>query len=417
MDPFRRILPLLLLLAAATAQQQEPPPAHYTAHEWGTFTSMVGTDGGVLDGLHHEEEALPPFVHDLLKVDSWGTTRDKLPASRVTQKMETPVIYFYSDEPQQVAVRVWFGKGLMTQFYPLPSTIFPELPDARSQRVDMSKVEGSMLTWDIDVIPRSQKAPEGIPKVGAEEPWGFARQTQSCWVRTRPEPGSPAKPEAEHYLFYRGLGRWQPQVTLECSPAGRAVLTNGMAQAIPFAMALELGERGGRFVEGVPVAAGAEAAFALGDAPWCADREQFARRVGASVLRALVQQGLFDDEARAMVATWSRSWFQKDGARIVYVLPREQVDAALPLSFEPRPEHLVRALVGRLEFITPAAQARVERALRDAAGADAATAKAGEAALLGLDRFLEPHLRNVVKNGADPAVQRAAAARLAAASR
>src|SRR5699024_8950266 len=113
-------------------EEQKHPTANYVAHEWGTFTSMVGTDGIALDGLHHEEESLPKFVHDLLRIESFGTTHTKFPASRVTQKMETPVIYFHTDEPLHVRASVWFSKGLMSQFYPLPATVTPELPDARA---------------------------------------------------------------------------------------------------------------------------------------------------------------------------------------------------------------------------------------------------------------------------------------------
>jgi hypothetical protein len=114
-----------------------------------------------------------------------------------------------------------------------------------------------------------------------------------------------------------------------------------------------------------------------------------------------------------MVATWSRSWFGKDGARAIYVLPREQVDAVLPLHLQPRPKELVRVLVGRLEFITPEAQARVEQALRDRSAADGSGTARAEAVLASLDRFLEPHLRNIVQNGADPALRAAAAMLLA----
>lgn len=40
----------LSLRAQAPQQPETPPPADYRAHEWGTFTSMVGTDGFVLEG-------------------------------------------------------------------------------------------------------------------------------------------------------------------------------------------------------------------------------------------------------------------------------------------------------------------------------------------------------------------------------
>ena len=424
MNAILRTLCVAVTLATAAPAQgpaqtpdQPPPPADYVVHEWGTFTSMVGQNGIVLDGLHHEEEALPKFVHDLLKVEAFGTTKDKMPASRVTQKMETPVIYFYSDEPRRVSARVWFDKGLMTQFYPLPNAVYPELADARKQRLDMSKVDGSFLEWDLDVLAKGQPLPKEIPTVAADDPWAFARQTAANCVRTRPGPGSPAKPETEHYLFYRGLGRWQPNVTLQSSTGGTAQFGNRMAQPIPFCLALELGEHGGRFVVGREVAANGEHTFALGGVAWQGDREALARQVGAHVMHALVQQGMFLDEARAMVATWSRSWFQKDGARILYLLPREQVDAVLPLHLQPQPKQLVRTLVNRLEFITPEAQQRVEQALRDRQSGDAAGTQRAELVLKELDRFLEPHLRNVVANGSSPELRRAAETLLAAATR
>lgn len=409
---------LLLAAGAAVLAAQDPPappPADYEVHEWGTFTSMVGMNGVALEGLHHEEEALPAFVHDLLKIDEFERGDGKVPASRVTQKMETPVIYFHSREPLHVQVSVWFQQGLMTQFYPLPDSVSPMLQEARKQRVDMSKVDGSSLAWDIDLIPHGAPPPE-LPQVDAGQPWAFARQVDAAYVRTRCS-NSPARPETEQYLFYRGLGRWQPPVKLQAEAGGKASFANGMAAPIPFVAVLELGARGGRFVIGRPMAGGARQQFDLGSVALQADRERVARELGAHVLQALTAQGLFVDEARAMVATWSRSWFHKDGARVIYLLPRQQTDQVLPLYLEPKPKALVRVLVGRLEFITPETQARVEQALRDRAAEDQGLRAAAAATLAELDRFLEPHLRNVAAHGADAAVRAAAAAMLASPAR
>lgn len=420
--PWRSLLSRSSLLpfaaASLVAQQQpqtEPPPADYVVHEWGTFTSMVGQAGIALEGLHREEEALPKFVHDLQRVAEHGVTDSKLPASRVTQKMETPVIYFYSEAPLRVRVDVWFQQGLMTQFYPLPTSVYPRLAAAGRQRIDLGKIDGSQLRWDIDVLPHEGPAPAGIPAVANDDPWQFARETRAAFVRTVPEPGSPAKPEAEHYLFYRGLGRYQPAVAVADARDDGASFTNNLKHELPFCAVLELGDRGGRFALGPALPAGGKHRFALG--AWQADRERVGRQLGAHVLRALVHSGLFEDEARAMVATWSRSWFQKDGARVLYLLPRSEVDTVLPLQLTPRPKALVRTLVGRLEFITEEAQAELEQALRDAMAPEPAIAAAGNARLLRLDRFLEPHLRNIEAHGSDPGVRALAATRLAAPAR
>src|SRR5262249_11425113 len=147
------------------AQDPADKPANYVAHEWGTFTSMVGTDGIVLEGLQREEEALPRFVHDLLRITEAEKLKGKVSSSRVTQKMETPVIYFHTDTPLRVRVDVYFTHGLMTQFYPLPAVVMPELPTLQAARIDMSKVDGSALQWNVDLVPRTEPAPREIPAV------------------------------------------------------------------------------------------------------------------------------------------------------------------------------------------------------------------------------------------------------------
>ena len=69
----------------------------FVVHEWGTNTIVVGSDGSMQRGLHHEEEDLPAFVYDRLKAGALGTSVDV--------KMETPITYFYSDKPLQAQVK------------------------------------------------------------------------------------------------------------------------------------------------------------------------------------------------------------------------------------------------------------------------------------------------------------------------
>ncbi|MGE3175529.1 MAG: hypothetical protein AB7O97_23095 [Planctomycetota bacterium] len=406
-------LPLLVLagwMSGAGVLGQDAPADDpgYRAHEWGTFTSMVDADGAVLEGLHREEEALPEFVHDLMSIEAAGDAGVKFPASRVTQKMETPVIYFHTDRARRVSVHVAFEQGLMTQFHPLPALVFPPLDLLRAHLLraplDLTTVARSGLVWDVDLLPPDAPQPAEVAPAAADEPWGLARQVRAAWVRTRPAPG--AAVEAERYLFYRGLGRWQPALTLQARDDG-VTLENGMEGAVPFLAVLELDERGGRFALGGALAAGAAREVALAEAPFAADRSRLAHELGAAVQQALEASGLHADEARAMVATWSRSWFQRDGARVIYLLPRAEVDRVLPLQLWPPPRELVRTLVGRLEFVTPRAQAAVEAALQ----------RSDEPVLARLDRLLEPHLRNVLARATDGRVRELARRRLAALGR
>jgi hypothetical protein len=93
----------------------------------------------------------------------------------------------------------------------------------------------------------------------------------------------------------------------------------------------------------------------------------------------LTAQGLYPDEAQAMVETWRQSWFE-EGSRLLYIVPRHFVDKVLPLSITPAPGQVVRAFVGRLELITPATEHAIETAL---AAQDLST-------IMKYGRFLEP---------------------------
>jgi hypothetical protein len=82
----------------------------------------------------------------------------------------------------------------------------------------------------------------------------------------------------------------------------------------------------------------------------------------------LASQGLYRDEAHAMLETWGDSWFE-EGSRLIYIVPRAYTDSILPLSINPAPTQLARVFVGRIELITPATEKSIEAAIasRDAA--------------------------------------------------
>ncbi len=88
-----------------------------------------------------------------------------------------------------------------------------------------------------------------------------------------------------------------------------------------------------------------------------------------------------------MVQTWRDSWFE-EGSRLLYFVPREFVETVLPLAISPAPIQTTRVFVGRLELITPATKAAVERAF---AAHDILT-------LNKYSRFLEPILKTMIDN-------------------
>ncbi len=51
------IFSLLTTFTISSAQ------ARLAVHEWGTFTSLVGSNGKTQHGMYHEDERLPDYVH------------------------------------------------------------------------------------------------------------------------------------------------------------------------------------------------------------------------------------------------------------------------------------------------------------------------------------------------------------------
>src|SRR2546430_1830004 len=101
----------------------------FVAHEWGTFTSVQGGDGVLLDWRPLETSHLPKFVYDWTKPGLNRRVGGQMPFQKqvilTLQRMETPVIYFYADNKQTVDVTVDFPQGKITEWYPQASQIGP----------------------------------------------------------------------------------------------------------------------------------------------------------------------------------------------------------------------------------------------------------------------------------------------------
>jgi hypothetical protein len=133
----------VILLAASVVIGARPAGSDdgLVVHEWGTFLSMNGSDGISLDGMYHEEHALPGFVH--------ARSKDQLHLPATSLKGETPVIYFYTDRPQNVSVTVRFPKGIWTQWYPQAERVGPKFGQVGSHL----NPEKGQISWDAKIVP------------------------------------------------------------------------------------------------------------------------------------------------------------------------------------------------------------------------------------------------------------------------
>ncbi|MGA2589084.1 MAG: hypothetical protein ABSH32_04145 [Bryobacteraceae bacterium] len=343
-----------------------------TVHEWGTFTSVAGPDGQAIEWLPLTGSTdLPGFVEHFrdggFKCGLGGTVR-----------METPVLYFYSPHDTTVSVKVAFAKGLITEWYPHASAVAPEGSGVMLSR---GNVNGS-IRWDrVHLLPGAQTV---LPSGEDDNHYYAARNTSATPVRVK----APGGDQDEKFLFYRGVSEAAMPVAARLT-GGQVLVQNLGTEAIPSVMLLE--SRGGRL--GYRVAADLRDQVLLNPPSLTASTDAMLQDLEG----ILIAQGLYVDEARAMIATWRNSWFE-EGTRLLYILPAPAVNAILPLTVNPAPATTVRVFVGRLEIVTPATEAAVEKAF----------ATHDHQTLDKYRRFLEPILRAMLEGTqADPARTRA----------
>jgi hypothetical protein len=341
----RHVIPLAVLVASVAlvgaAAEQSPAPS-FTVHEWGTFTSVAGADGQALQWSPLGGQTdLPCFVE-----------RNPLQSKGVgTVRMETPVLYFYATQALDASVRVRFPQGYLTEWYP-HATAAPS-----SGHTAMSDT----LAWpSVRVMPG---APETYPTEPGVSHYYAARRTAASPLG--------ASGQAEKFLFYRGVGFFQPPLTAIARDDGGVAIRNPGGEPLGDLVLFE--NRRGAMTFTAHHLAAAEAVLPrapLDDASGAPLKE---------LKRILVANGLFDQEAQAMVDTWKDSWFE-DGARLLYIVPRHDVDEILPLAISPTPAAVARVFVGRIELVTPAT-------IRDVKAAVAANDRA---TLAKYGRFLQP---------------------------
>jgi hypothetical protein len=315
--------------------------------------------------------------------------------------METPVVYFYSDVPRRVTLRVDFEGGLLSEWFPR-AAISPD--STHGGAIDVADVPRSTLGWDVALTPFAAGPPAAMPVVAKTDPWAYARDVGAAFVTAKSEREAPA--EVEHYLFYRGLARMKlPLGVQPLGEAGAVVMNRGDAP-VDGVFLLEIGETNARFTRWEPAigASGSAAVIARAEMRPKAD---VVRDLSHDVAEMLVAHGLYADEARAMVRTWASTWFATEGTRVLYVMPRQTVDHVLKMSISPAPDRLERVIVARQEFLTPAATQDVEIALKERAAP--ATRDRAMRRLARLGRFLEPAARLVAAKSTDPIVRASAA--------
>jgi hypothetical protein len=364
---FQRVAPVLAIAAAlsiaADGPSTLPKSTDLSVHEWGTFTSVAGEDGSSVDWNSLVcPEGLPGFVNNRFRFSKASIDGNV--------RMETPVMYFYAPRELTAHVKVRFPHGLITEWYPRAQfTVYQNespLPE-NMNGIDLSLHRPTgVLEWrDIKVQPGATPV---YPVENSPSRYYAARQTDAAPLTV--------DGQAEKFLFYRGVARFEVPLSARVAADGKILIENRGTDSVPGVILFE--NRGGKLgYRNVGTVAGAVTL----DSP-TPDRNftQLQKDLEAT----LTTQGLFAKEAHAMVETWRDSWFE-EGSRLLYIVPTHTVDAVLPVEIEPAPAKIARVFVGRIELITPATTTAVERAI----------SKRDAAAIHPFDRFLDPILQRI----------------------
>lgn len=348
------------------AQDQSPRQDRFVAHEWGTFTSVSTADGKaqLWNPLGGPSE-LPSFVHQ-----NSGRCSKAFRDTLALVRMETPVIYFYSDRDVRASVKVDFPRGCFSEWYPLP---------------EMLTI--NTIGWNGFIAQPGAK--ENFPVDQSKSHYYPARETDAAPLSI----GDEQKVEQEKFLFYRGVGNFDLPLSVRLKDDQAIVRSAGPDEIAKVILFENREGRSGWRIHG-PLKGEATIARPTLDQPVESLLREFEK--------TLAEQGLYEKEAAAMVKTWRDSWFE-EGLRVFYILPRRATDAILPITIKPQPSELARVFVGRAEIITP----EMEREIRAAAQLFGGNSPEARAAAINTvrryGRFADPVLREAMNGAKDNA--------------
>jgi hypothetical protein len=378
-------------------------------HEWGTFTSFQGSDGNLLEWKPLETSQLPRFVYDwnnnslglqsLIPEASFG--KGRLPA---LQRMETPVIYFYSDTPKTVDVSINFPQGLITEWFPQAAQIGPSVTSSNVAYMNIDTYakavsSESMIRWsNVRILPAetNDDAYYALPQDNSGGHYFTARETDASTLEVDQPGGKRENAEFEKFLFYRGVAHFATPLHVVMKSDDVVNISNTGNEPLKHLWVVDVHGKTGRFVYVQELAPDAVKTVTIDSAGDPLPLAQMSGSLGGQMMLTLSMLGLYPREALAMVNTWKDSWFKEQGVRVLYVLPRAWTDRTLPMTLNPAPTDVVRTMVGRAEVMSPGVERDLAVQLEKIRQGDAQATMEARRILKDLGRFAEPALNRVI---------------------
>jgi hypothetical protein len=410
---------VIQLQSGPGARAKEPAlstkPERLVIHEWGTFTCLQDEMGEAVPGVNTDDEPVPQFVHritdlvprpsELAPVYYKGVPRSH---RQVRMRLETPVVYFHPPanqrQPLHASLQVDFRGGWLTEYYPKAKISATGLQEANFRFAGLTPQTRGTLDWHDLTIGGDYPLPETDAQV-----WLAPRAVDAATIKA---PGG----EAEKYLFYRGVGNLASPITVTRTAGndglivredvppplglraplairalwlvhvrqdgqvayrslGSVQLTGDSGHELlrtPLAFADERPAKSDRPVNKDPAnkdPANKDPVNKDKDFDPDADRGEIVvgrysggnlARLRSEMREVLIADGLFQDEAEAMLRTWELAYFKSAGLRLFYLLPQQWTEAVLPMKCSLVAD-VSRTMVGRIELVTPQQRALIKK--------------------------------------------------------
>jgi hypothetical protein len=378
----------VVICAATLCAAQSNRSSDLVVHEWGTFLAMSGSDGVILDGMYHEEHALPSFVH--------SRSKDQLKLRSVITKGETPVIYFYSRTQERATVSVKFPSGIWTQWYPQASLVGPAFAQAGSPQ----RLHNGHIEWNVRIEPVSGPT-RALLQAEKGALWNYAREVDSSFVHCEDGTRESKPQDWERFLFYRGLGQAPLPLELNYADGGTLTCSASLPEGVRDVFIIRVENGKGAYKRFPDLSGGDSLKGIIPAMSQALPMAEFTSKISDDLASRLAANGLYDKEARAMVNTWKTSYFRSDGVRALFVLPQKWTDQFIPLTIDPAPKEMVRVMVGRVELLTPERERRASEAVKNLASSDAVSREKAFAYLQAQGRYVEPVVKRVMNSTSD----------------
>lgn len=327
-------------------------------HEWGTITSKHYRDGAVSGHMNEirPQEVLPDFVYHLDQsiLKAFDKNPHAIGHRSVTMRLETPVLYFYPskkfnyEEPLNISVQ--FRGGLINEYYPMAVPYYTNLNIDSHEETDIDEDTTGYLYWNEIHLVKQGDGPKTDLKV-----WLAPRQVQATHVQT-------SNGEQEQFLFYRGVAHLNSLFkttyaldTKEIKIYSAGNLVPGFSHSlVPEVWVVDIKEDGSAVYRDL----GSMNLSNDSNKLLCTTTINFLKKeykkeniqmLRESMHKGLIQNGLYHQEATAMLNTWQETYFEQPGTRIFFIVPREWIEYHLPLIFS-TPVHMERVLIGRIDL-------------------------------------------------------------------